>query len=226
MIRGSCPAPGHSGPTPAVLSCQCHGRIWVELEATVKVAVCIRVWKGKAVRGIYPMDRNVGSPCETWLVAGLDLSALDPKGTYSGTTGSSRLRTRHDSLMDPSLGRAASPERAVPTRLHGAFSAIAERPVGVRVGRALCGSCRALGRSGPAPSGTVHSIDLPPPVSAVSFAAIADVRSPRLTTRSSAIAEGQRDASCQLKSCQLPRNSAETTYTTSPDQIDGVKLEI
>jgi len=39
-------------------------------------------------------------------------------------------------------------------------------------------------------------------------------------TRSSAIAEGPRDASCQLKSCQLPRNSAETTYTTSPDQID------
>ena len=43
-------------------------------------------------------------------------------------------------------------------------------------------------------------------------------------TRSSA--EGPRDASCQLKSCQLPRNSAETTYTTSPDQIDGMKLEI
>ena len=35
-------------------------------------------------------------------------------------------------------------------------------------------------------------------------------------TRSSAIAEGSRDASCQLKSCQLPRNSAETTCTTSP----------
>jgi len=45
-------------------------------------------------------------------------------------------------------------------------------------------------------------------------------------TRSSAIAEGPRDASYQLKSCQLPRNSAETTYTTSPDQIDGMKLEI
>ena len=41
-------------------------------------------------------------------------------------------------------------------------------------------------------------------------------------TRSSAIDEGPRDASCQLKSCQLPRNSAETTYTTSPDQIDLV----
>ena len=47
-----------------------------------------------------------------------------------------------------------------------------------------------------------------------------------LSTRSSAIAEGPRDASCQLKSCQLRRNSAETTYTTSPDQIDGMKLEI
>jgi len=41
-----------------------------------------------------------------------------------------------------------------------------------------------------------------------------------INTRSSAIAEGPRDASCQLKSCQLPRNSAETTYTTSPDHID------
>ena len=45
-------------------------------------------------------------------------------------------------------------------------------------------------------------------------------------TRSSAIAEGPRDASCQLKSCQLPRNSAETTHTTSPDQTDGMKLEV
>ena len=45
-------------------------------------------------------------------------------------------------------------------------------------------------------------------------------------TSSSAIAEGPHDASSQLKSCQLPRNSAETTYTTSPDQIDGMKLEI
>ena len=45
-------------------------------------------------------------------------------------------------------------------------------------------------------------------------------------TRSSAIAEGTWDASCQLKPCQLPHNSAETTYTTSPDQIDGMKLEI
>ena len=41
---------------------------------------------------------------------------------------------------------------------------------------------------------------------------------PLLTrTRSSAIAEGPRDASCQLKSCQLPRNSTVTTCTTSPE---------
>jgi len=45
---------------------------------------------------------------------------------------------------------------------------------------------------------------------------------PACKTRSSAIAEGPRDASCQLKSCQLPHNSAETTYTTSSDQIDGM----
>jgi len=47
-----------------------------------------------------------------------------------------------------------------------------------------------------------------------------------ILTRSSAIAEGPRDASCQLKPFQLPRNSAETTYTTSPDQIYGMKLEV
>ena len=44
-------------------------------------------------------------------------------------------------------------------------------------------------------------------------------------TRSSAVAEGPRDASCQLKSCQLPRDSAETTCTTSPEQIEVMKLE-
>jgi len=44
-------------------------------------------------------------------------------------------------------------------------------------------------------------------------------------TRSTAIAERPRDASCQLKSCQLPRNSAETTSTTSPEQIEVMKLE-
>ena len=58
---------------------------------------------GKAKRGIYAMDRNVGSPCETWLVAGHDLSALHPKRTYSGTTRSSRLRTGHDTPMGKSL---------------------------------------------------------------------------------------------------------------------------
>jgi len=47
-----------------------------------------------------------------------------------------------------------------------------------------------------------------------------------LSTRSSAIAKGPRDASSQLKSCQLPRNSVETTCTTSPDQIDVLKLEV
>ena len=35
-----------------------------------------------------------------------------------------------------------------------------------------------------------------------------------IITRSSVIAEGPRDASCQLKSCQLRRNSAETTYSS------------
>jgi len=45
------------------------------------------------------------------------------------------------------------------------------------------------------------------------------------STRSSAIAEGPRDASCHLKYCQLPRNSAETTCTTSPEEIKLMKLE-
>jgi len=44
-------------------------------------------------------------------------------------------------------------------------------------------------------------------------------------SRSSAIAEGPRDTSCQLKSYQLPRNSAETTSTTSPEQIEVMNLE-
>ena len=39
-------------------------------------------------------------------------------------------------------------------------------------------------------------------------------------TRNSAIGEGPRDASRQLKSCQLPHNSAETTCMTSPEQIE------
>ena len=43
--------------------------------------------------------------------------------------------------------------------------------------------------------------------------------------KTSAIAKGPRDASYQLKSCQLPRNSAETTCTTSPEQIEAMKLE-
>jgi len=46
---------------------------------------------------------------------------------------------------------------------------------------------------------------------------------PLVETRSSA--EEPRDASCQLKSCQLPRNSAETTCTTSPEQMENMKLE-
>ena len=41
-------------------------------------------------------------------------------------------------------------------------------------------------------------------------------------TRSSAIAEGPRDASCQLKSCQLPRNSAETTLRQVLNQVSAV----
>jgi len=49
--------------------------------------------------------------------------------------------------------------------------------------------------------------------------------SERIWTRSSAIAGGPRDASCQLKSFQLPRNSAETTCTTSPEQIEVMKSE-
>jgi len=44
-------------------------------------------------------------------------------------------------------------------------------------------------------------------------------------TRRSAVAEGPRDASCQLKSCQLSRNSTETTCTTSPEQIEVMKLD-
>ena len=46
-------------------------------------------------------------------------------------------------------------------------------------------------------------------------------------TRSSAIAEGPRDALCQLKFCQLPRNmqKLQCTCTTSREQIEVMKLE-
>ena len=37
--------------------------------------------------------------------------------------------------------------------------------------------------------------------------------------------DGPRDVSCQLKSCQLPCNSAETTCMTSPEQIEVMKLD-
>jgi len=48
--------------------------------------------------------------------------------------------------------------------------------------------------------------------------------SPKVTS-SSAVAEVPHDVLCQLKSCQLPRNSAETTCMTSPEQIEVMKLE-
>jgi len=51
---------------------------------------------------------------------------------------------------------------------------------------------------------------------------VAETLPRRLVTKCSATAEEPRDASCQLKSCQLPRNSAETT-STSPEQIEVMK---
>ena len=66
---------------------------------------------------------------------------------------------------------------------------------------------------------------LPPSTPPKNYSHAASTRCPELyTTRRSAIAERPRDASCQLKSCQLPRNSAETTCTTSPEQIKVMKL--
>jgi len=49
-------------------------------------------------------------------------------------------------------------------------------------------------------------------------------RGEAIVTRRS-IAEGPRDASCQLKCCHLLRNSAETSCMTSPEQIEVMKLE-
>ena len=44
-------------------------------------------------------------------------------------------------------------------------------------------------------------------------------------TRSSAVADGPRDATCQSNSCQLLHNSTGTTCTTGPEQIEATKLE-
>jgi len=63
------------------------------------------------------------------------------------------------------------------------------------------------------------------PVVSIQYWLVTDGHMTTAVTRSSAVAEGPRDASCQLKSCQLPRNSAETTCTTSPEQIEVMKLE-
>ena len=46
-------------------------------------------------------------------------------------------------------------------------------------------------------------------------------RTQQLQTRSSAIAAGPRDASCQLKSCQLPRNSTETIVRQILNQVSA-----
>jgi len=46
-----------------------------------------------------------------------------------------------------------------------------------------------------------------------------------LLTRSSAIADGPRDAMCQSKSGQLLHNNVGTTCTTSPEQIEVMELE-
>ena len=47
----------------------------------------------------------------------------------------------------------------------------------------------------------------------------------RSTDKKHGYLEEPRDASCQLKSCLLPRNSADNTCTTSPEQIEVMKSE-
>jgi len=45
---------------------------------------------------------------------------------------------------------------------------------------------------------------------------------PVCSTRSSATADGPRDAMCQTKSCQLLHNSVGTSCATNPKQIEVV----
>jgi len=59
------------------------------------------------------------------------------------------------------------------------------------------------------------AVNVAPSVSCLFLYVSLLVTTASLATRSSAIAEGPRNASCQLKSCQLPRNNAETTCTTT-----------
>ena len=46
-----------------------------------------------------------------------------------------------------------------------------------------------------------------------------------MITQNGSLNLSDRDASCQLKSCQLPCNGAEKTCTTSPQEIQVMKLE-
>ena len=48
----------------------------------------------------------------------------------------------------------------------------------------------------------------PFPATEIKLPSGGQIRTQSNVTRSSAIAEGPRDESCQLKSCQLPRNNA------------------
>ena len=54
---------------------------------------------------------------------------------------------------------------------------------------------------------------------------IATVKNKKCTYNPIWLTRSSANASCQLKSRQLPRNSAETTCTTSPEQIKVMKLE-
>ena len=47
----------------------------------------------------------------------------------------------------------------------------------------------------------------------------------RTRTKSSATADGPRDATCQSKSCQLLHDSVGTSCTTNPEQIEVMELD-
>ena len=125
--------------------------------------------------------------------------------------------------------RVAASRRVSTSAEHGGFLALALSGLPQQ---SATDAAQSLAAAGEPHLGVRHAVVAPARTPAPSAAQHPRTKTRRhdyftavVNTRSSAVADGPRDASCQLKSCQLPRNSAETTCTTSPEEMEVMKLE-